>query len=268
MIDLFLSYARADRGWVSKLAESISSDGWRIWWDREIPLGAQFQRAIVDALEMARCVSVVWSPEALRSDWVIAEASSGRDRNVLVPILKDRVKPPVPFNLIQSADMSDWQGENDHPGLNTLRKQYVALLGQPDMLPLAEAARLINQFVKLRRIDVADIEGGVVSSSGVKAFRAGAIDRMGVVYCHATGPYEGQVFYVRKGISIFFHKDHGGPAGKLGLPVSNEELVDGSGFPTSYFENGLIEWSPDSWEAQAFVLTQSGREKLGRARKV
>jgi uncharacterized protein with LGFP repeats len=91
---------------------------------------------------------------------------------------------------------------------------------------------------------------------------------MGVVYCHATGAYSRQVFYVRKGISIFYHEDHGGSSGQLGLPVSNEELADGSGFPTSYFEKGLIEWSPTTWEAQAYLTSSSGREKLGSSRRV
>jgi hypothetical protein len=54
----------------------------------------------------------------------------------------------------------------------------------------------------------------------------------------------------------------------LGLPVSNEELLDGAGYPTSFFENGLIEWSPKTWEAQAYIIGAGGRQKLGPCRKV
>ena len=41
------------------------------------------------------------------------------------------------------------------------------------------------------------------------------------------------------------------------------ELADGSGFPTSYFEKGLIEWSAKTWEAQAYLICSAGRERLG-----
>jgi TIR domain len=132
LIDLFLSYARPDRDWVNGLAEAIAGDGWRVWWDREIPPGSSFQRAISNALEEARCVTVIWSNAALHSDWVLAEASRGRDRNVLVPILKERVVVPVPFNLIQSVDLSDWRGEHEHTALGTIKSRYSAMLGEPD----------------------------------------------------------------------------------------------------------------------------------------
>jgi hypothetical protein len=211
---------------------------------------------------------VVWSNSALLSDWVLAEASRGRDRKVLVPVLKERIVVPVPFNLIQSVDLSEWQGEHEHTGLRTIKGRYTAMLGEPDCLSFAEAARLINQFARLRRTAVVEVREGVTSSSGAKAFSAMTTDGMGVVYCHATGAYSSQVFYVRKGISIFYHEDHGGPSGQLGLPVSNEELADGSGFPTSYFEKGLIEWSPKTWKAQAYLTSSSGREKLGSSRRV
>ena len=268
MIDLFLSYARPDQEWVKRLAETLAADGWRVWWDRDIPPGASFQRAISGALEEARCVTVIWSNAALQSDWVVAEASRARDRSVLVPILKERVLLPVPFNIMQSVDFCDWQGERDHAALVGIKRTYLDMLGEPDYLSFSEATRLINQFTRLRRIDVNEIRNGIVSSSGAKGYGASASDGMGVVYCHGTGLYSSQVFYVRKGISLFYHEDHGGPAGRLGLPISNEELVDGSGFPTSFFERGLIEWSPKTWEAQAYLASSSGRQKLGPSRKV
>src|SRR5215831_20148195 len=102
--------------------------------------GTSFQKAISSALEEARCVTVVWSNSALLSDWVLAEASRGRDRKVLVPVLKERVLVPVPFNLIQSVDLSDWRGEHQHSGLRTIKGRYSAMLGEPDYLSFAEAA--------------------------------------------------------------------------------------------------------------------------------
>jgi len=91
----------------------------------------------------------------------LAEASGGRDRKILIPVLKERVVVPVPFNLIPSVDLSDWPGEHEHTGLRTMKGRSSAMLGEPDCLSFAEAAGLISQFARLRRIAVADVREGV-----------------------------------------------------------------------------------------------------------
>jgi hypothetical protein len=40
---------------------------------------------------------------------VIEEASEGKDRNVLVPILFETVLPPLGFRAIQAASLIDWR---------------------------------------------------------------------------------------------------------------------------------------------------------------
>lgn len=267
-VDVFISYASPDRDWANRFAEALISAGWGVWWDRDILTGASFQQAISDALERARCVSVIWSSAALSSKYVMAEATRGFERDVLHPVFKQKVALPVPFNVVQTADLTMWNGEREAKELEPVTMALNKLLGEANVLPLAEGARIIGQFVATRKIEVRGVEGEVTSSTGAKAFQARAEDGMGVVYCHRTGPYSGQVFYVRRGISHFYHGDHGGPEGVLGLPISNEEVAEGQGHPTSYFENGLIEWSPKTWEAQAYRFANGHAVKLGQSRKV
>lgn len=268
MVDIFISYARADRPWVASLASAISNFGWSVWWDREIPLGASFQRVIGEALEQSRAVCVVWSSAALKSDWVMAEAEDGRVRGILAPILKESVRIPVPFNVINCADLRTWSGESGHAGFEDAVAKFGVLLGNPERVSEAEAVRLIHQFCIPRRVKLVSSLEAVTSCSGAKAARIKAADGMGAVYCHLSGLYQKQVFYVRKGISYFYHDYHDGPSGPLGLPVSNEELADGSGFPTSYFENGVIDWSPKTGAAQAYILVDGQRTPLGEPRRL
>src|SRR6185295_16654208 len=94
------------------------------------------------------------------------------------------------------------------------------------------------------------------------SYRAKVKDGKGVIYCHASGLRQGQAFYVRKGIGFLYEYMLNGSASPLGLPISNEELVDGNGFPTSYFENGLIEWSPTSGIARAILITKEGENVI------
>jgi hypothetical protein len=268
-MDIFISYATPDREWAGKFADTLTAKGWGVWWDRAILPGDSFHTAISDALERCRCVTVVWSKASIKSEYVLAEAHRGRDRGVLRPVIKEAVVLPVPFNIVQTADLTEWKSGGEASALGPYFQSMNSLLGHAQVLPLAEGARLIGQFASMRRVRMHGEIGEVSSSTGAHAFKMDAVDHMGSIYCHRSGRYAGQVFHVRKGIALFYHHDHGGAAGVLGLPVSNEEVAEGAGFPTSYFENGLIEWSPKSWHAQAYLTLPDGtREAHGKSRYV
>ena len=89
MSDIFLSFASADHERVRLLVHALERHGWSVWWDRTIPPGKTFDQVIEAALEVARCVVVVWSRASVISDWVRVEADEGRQRDILVPVLID-----------------------------------------------------------------------------------------------------------------------------------------------------------------------------------
>lgn len=106
-IDVFVSYAAADRERVRPLVEALERATLNVWWDRRIAPGAGFDAEIQDALDAARCVLVVWSEQSVRSEWVISEANEGLERGVLVPVSIDSARPPLAFRRRQTITIAD-----------------------------------------------------------------------------------------------------------------------------------------------------------------
>ena len=108
MADVFLSYARGDRGTAERLANAIGETGLTVWWDRHIKGGAEFSRDIERQLEAASRVLVLWSKEAVDSRWVRDEASVAADSGRLVSATIDGTPPPLGFRQFQTIDLKGW----------------------------------------------------------------------------------------------------------------------------------------------------------------
>ena len=111
MADVFVSYSQEDRERVAPLVRTLEQQGWSVWWDRNIRPGTSFRKAISDAIDSAQCVVVCWTRTSTESEWVCDEANEGKERNILVPVLLDDVKPPIGFRMTQLADLSRWASE-------------------------------------------------------------------------------------------------------------------------------------------------------------
>lgn len=61
MSDIFISYARTDKKKAQSLTQVLEQKGWTVWWDRDIPAGADFREIIQKALDASECVIVLWS---------------------------------------------------------------------------------------------------------------------------------------------------------------------------------------------------------------
>jgi hypothetical protein len=136
-IDVFVSYAAADRERVRPLVDALVGDGLNVWWDRRISLGAGFDAEIQDALDHARSVLVVWSNDAIRSEWVINEANEGLERGVLVPVSIDAVRPPLAFRRRQTLDLT----VAETPAADVIAAVRSVLEGRP--LEIREAIRRV-----------------------------------------------------------------------------------------------------------------------------
>jgi hypothetical protein len=107
---VFVSYAHDDEAVVGMLASDLVSHGFDVWWDRRLQPGTSFNVEIDRALRKASCVLVVWSRHSVDSEWVQAEAEVGRSCKTLLPIRIDSTPLRVPFQLLQTLDLSAGNG--------------------------------------------------------------------------------------------------------------------------------------------------------------
>lgn len=139
MAHIFISYARADRPIVEKLAGVLEAAGHSVWWDSHIRGGAAFAKDIETQLEKADAIVVAWSAAAGQSDWVKDEAVFGRDKGVLIPIRLDGGEAPLGFRQYQTLEFEKWRGGADGPVIEGLLNAIADLSGAERPVPAPHA---------------------------------------------------------------------------------------------------------------------------------
>jgi hypothetical protein len=112
---IFLSYARKERRKARMIFDSLGYQGWNVFMDEDIPNAERWEQYISQKLERVRCVLVLWSPDARKSDWVLKEAGAGLRRQMLVHASLDGEPPPGKFSIFQASNLAEWNGEKDNP---------------------------------------------------------------------------------------------------------------------------------------------------------
>ena len=79
MTDIFISYARASAKAAEAMTEALRALGYGVWRDDELPAHRPYADVIEERLEQARAVLVLWSDDAMASQWVRSEANRGRE---------------------------------------------------------------------------------------------------------------------------------------------------------------------------------------------
>jgi TIR domain len=130
--DIFISYASSDRQIAQKFADALETCGWSVWWDREIPVGKNFDQVIEEELSAARCVVVLWSKESVQSRWVKTESAAAADKDRLAPVLIDEAAIPLEFKRIQTAMLSDWDGDTTNLEFQRLVQAVRNLVGRSE----------------------------------------------------------------------------------------------------------------------------------------
>jgi len=113
MADVFISYSSTDRSRAEALARALDWAGFTVWWDRDLLGGTDYGEVIREELALAAAVIVLWSQDAVRSDWVHKEARLGKAAGKLIPIRLDHAAVPADFHDIHVLDFSNWSGETD-----------------------------------------------------------------------------------------------------------------------------------------------------------
>ncbi|HEY2177453.1 MAG TPA: TIR domain-containing protein [Caulobacteraceae bacterium] len=127
MSDVFISYARSTAAQANQVAEALRALGYGVWRDDELPPHRAYADVIEERLAAAKAVVVLWSAEAVRSEWVQSEADRARADRKLVQLNLDGAKLPMPFDRIQCADLAGWNGEPHAPAWRKVVESIAAL---------------------------------------------------------------------------------------------------------------------------------------------
>jgi adenylate cyclase len=129
MSDIFISYARSTAPQAQAVAEALRGLGYDVWRDDELPAHRSYAEVIEERLQSAKVVVVIWSAEAVRSEWVQSEADTARTDRKLVQLTVDGSKLPRPFDRIQCADMQGWTGDVEAHGWKKVVASVAELVG-------------------------------------------------------------------------------------------------------------------------------------------
>ncbi len=107
---IFISYARSTQPVARRIVEALQHQGYRVWMDDQLLAHRSFADAIEEQVRLADAVLVLWSTDAVRSEWVRSEANRGREAGKLVQVQLDACALPMPFDQIHAIDLSGWSG--------------------------------------------------------------------------------------------------------------------------------------------------------------
>ena len=130
MSEVFVSYNREDLKIAQLIVDGLSAEGFNVWMDQNLQAGENYDEITEDRLHKARAVVVLWSSRSVKSRWVRAEATIGARKNTLVPLMIEECDRPVMFELIQTTDLSKWQGDRNDPAwlafIEVIKKRLAA----------------------------------------------------------------------------------------------------------------------------------------------
>ena len=126
MTDVFISYKREERGRCVAIYNALVDLKLSVWFDAHIEPGTDFDREIEREVRGAAAVLVLWSELAADSDWIRAEARTGRQSERLVAARLDDCLPPLEFASVQAVDLFDRRDFQSDEGW----RQIVARIGR------------------------------------------------------------------------------------------------------------------------------------------
>jgi hypothetical protein len=143
---VFLSYSQMDKEKARLIADCLTFERIDVVWDVKIPPGSpDYQRVIAEMLDRASCVIVLWSPNSVKSDWVLIEATEAKERGIILPAMIESAKLPLGFKLVQTENFTQWQGDRLSEPWQRLILQVRAMLTAPH--PEAPSKEMFSALV-------------------------------------------------------------------------------------------------------------------------
>ena len=166
MSQIFISYARSTQATAKQVAEALRGLGYEVWRDDALPAHRAYAAVIEERLRAAGAVVVLWSADAVKSQWVFSEANRAREDGKLVQLSLDATRPPMPFDAIECADLAGWAGDADAPGWRKVVASVADLAGRPGAVadpppaaPSLSAAQIPTDKPSLAVMPFSDMTG-------------------------------------------------------------------------------------------------------------
>ena len=137
MTHIFISYNREDQFRARMIADALQAEGLDVWWDSNLRAGESYDEVTEKHLREAGAVVVLWSQRSVNSKWVRAEATVGERFSKLVPAMIDNCERPLRFELVQTADLVNWQGDRSDPNWRLFMQGVKNAVGHHDVAPPA-----------------------------------------------------------------------------------------------------------------------------------
>lgn len=112
MADLYITYGIRERYWVSRLAATLESEGYSVFWDHSAIPGDNVRNESQQALTQAKCALVVWSETAIEDHWVLVDAEQALKQESMISVMASDSEIPQTFQSSKVLDLKDWALED------------------------------------------------------------------------------------------------------------------------------------------------------------
>lgn len=139
--DVLLSYPHEDLERCSQLRNLLWRKGWYVFRDDDLTPGTpRWDKLLEQKLAKAKCVIALWSANSSRSNVQFDEANFALSRGVLVNAKIDDVTLPLGLRSVQHVDLTNWEGEEAHPGIVRIFARVEELVNAANAKPVAIGA--------------------------------------------------------------------------------------------------------------------------------
>ncbi len=158
--DVFVSYSRTDSDIMRRVSEDLRKRGFVVWNDEALEPGTpSWKDAIEAAIEGAKTIVALLSPDAKKSEWIERELDYARAQNVpIIPVIvRGDTQNAVPFELItvQRADLR----KDYNAGFYSLQEALAEHLKRPDLRPPART-RPVQELQAQKQNPAANVIAG------------------------------------------------------------------------------------------------------------
>jgi formylglycine-generating enzyme required for sulfatase activity len=119
--NIFISYSKDDRERIQPLIRVLTEQGYKVFWDRTIPIGQTWRNYIATKIDDSEIFLLVWTRASVESKWVLEEADRAKGSGkIVLPVRLDDVPVPLGYSTYQAADLVDWKGDSSDRELKQL----------------------------------------------------------------------------------------------------------------------------------------------------